>query len=97
MKKIAWFSLVCLLFIGSAGCVVAHPTTAPPPAKKEIRPAKPGPMYVWISGHWKWKGSQYVWVSGRWVRAPRGKVWVRGHWVKRRGHWVWIAGHWRRR
>jgi hypothetical protein len=97
MKKIVWFSLLGFLFIFIAGCVIAQPTTAPPPVKKEIRAAKPGPAFVWISGHWKWSGPGYTWVAGYWRRAPAGKVWVPGRWEKRGNHWVWITGHWKRR
>lgn len=97
MKKIALITLITMAFFVLAGCLVTHPTTAPPPAKKEIRSAKPGPMFVWITGHWKWTGSNYSWTSGHWLKAPKGKVRVQGHWKKRGGNWVWISGHWKRR
>ncbi len=83
-----------LLIVG--GCMVSSPSTAPPNPKKEIKPLKPGPHFVWIFGHWKWNGSRYIWISGHWAKNPAGKKWVTGHWVKRRGRWIYIKGHWRR-
>lgn len=95
MKKTAWCVLLIFIWVFIASCVVSHPTVAPPPPKNEVKTPKPGPNYVWISGHWKWTGGNYVWVSGHWTRAKPGKVWVPGHWEKRGNHWVWISGHWR--
>ena len=94
MKKFAWIVLLGFVLILFEGCIVSHPTTAPPPPKTEFRPTKPGSNYVWISGHWKWTGNHYKWVPGYWTKARRGKVWVKGHWEKRGPHWVWIKGHW---
>jgi hypothetical protein len=97
MKKTAWITLVCFLIVFIAGCVVTHPRLAPPPLKKEYRPAKPGPNHVWISGHWKWSGGSYKWVPGHWTKQKAGHVWVPGRWEKRGPRWVYIKGHWRRR
>jgi hypothetical protein len=68
----------------------------PPPAERqEVVPARPGPGWVWVRGHWAWRG-RWVWIRGHWARVPRaGAVWVPGHWVRRAGGWVWIEGHWR--
>ena len=97
MKKTAWILLVAFLFVFLAGCVIARPALAPPPLKKEVRTAKPGPNDVWISGNWKWNGGKYIWAPGRWVKARKGMTWVPGHWEKRGRHWVYIKGRWRRR
>ena len=97
MKKIAWLTLVIFVLILLGSCIVAGPIVAPPPLKKEVRSLKPGPNYVWISGHWKWTGSKYVWVSGYWSKAPKGKIWVPGHWKKKGRNWVWIPGHWKKK
>ena len=67
----------------------------PPPVKHEMRPPKPGPGAVWVSGHWKWDGNSYAWISGHWERHPKGH-WVPGHYAKRRHGWIWVPGHWRR-
>ncbi|MBN1221944.1 MAG: YXWGXW repeat-containing protein [Candidatus Aminicenantes bacterium] len=97
MKKIAWILLVSIIFVFIASCVVARPTVAPPPAKREVVRAKPGQSYVWISGHWKWTGSRYVWAPGHWEKGRKNHIWVPGHWEKRGRHWVYIKGHWKRR
>jgi len=68
----------------------------PPAVIVEVKPAKPGPNYIWISGHWVWRGGKFVWVHGHWVKKRRGYVWVPGHWVKKPRGWVWIGGHWKK-
>ena len=85
-----------ILIFSSVSCVTYRtPRQAPPPRKVVVRTAKPGPQYVWVQGHWTWRGGSYHWINGHWKKKKRGKVWVAGHWKKRRGRWVWVAGHWR--
>jgi len=64
-----------------------------------VKPASPGPRFVWIEGGWRWDKAikQYVWVEGHWVKLRRGREWVDGHWVDAQGGWKWIPGHWKRR
>ena len=99
---------VIATFVGLvlSGCVVAGPpepvvTSAPPPpppVQVEVIPVAPGPAYVWVPGHWFWRGRGYVWVPGYYaVPAQPGYVWVAPHWAPRRGGWVWVQGHWRAR
>ncbi len=85
-----------------AGCVVepraviAQPPP-PPPAPTETVPVAPGPAYVWVPGHWAWRGPHrgYVWVPGRYlVPAQPGYVWVPGRWAPGPAGWVWVEGHW---
>ena len=97
MKKTAYLLIICLIFVTVSACVVARPNVAPPPLKKEIRSAKPGPLYVWVDSYWRWTGSGYFWVKGHWTKAPRGKAWKQGRWEKRGAQWIWIKGHWKRR
>jgi len=94
--KIRSFLLALSMATLLAGCAAAVYVPDPPPARKtEARPAKPGPRYTWMEGHWKWNGHRYVWVSGKWMKAKAGKNWVPGHWKNTpRGH-VWVAGHWK--
>ncbi|MGH7321451.1 MAG: YXWGXW repeat-containing protein [Candidatus Rokuibacteriota bacterium] len=99
-------SLVGTLLV-LAGCVVAPPpgpvVAAPPPApvpQVEVTPPSPGPPYVWVAGHWVWRGPQhgYQWIPGRYVTPVQpGYLWVPGRWVPRPGGYVWVEGHWRRR
>lgn len=77
--------------------VVVQDAPAPPVV---LKPPKPGPDYVWVSGHYRWSGGQYAWVKGRWVAMQAGSVWVPGHYQWRvEGRWkvrVWVPGHWQR-
>jgi WXXGXW repeat (2 copies) len=101
MNNMRGAALLTLTFL-LAGCVVAQPVVQapppPPPLQGEIAPAAPGPAYVWVAGHWSWRGQArgYVWKPGRWAipEAP-GYVWVPGRWVPRHGGYAWIDGHWR--
>ncbi len=99
-------ALVAGAFLSVTGCArrtvvvvdsegdVVHVQSSPPPAKAEIRPPKPTPGAVWVSGHWKWNGHKYVWLPGHWNKKPGGKSWVGGHWAKKPGGWVWVPGRW---
>jgi hypothetical protein len=100
-----WQMLCGLLLFAATGCAVYEPVMVatpppPPPARVEAVPAQPGPAYVWVEGHWAWRGPRrgYVWVPGYWAvpHAP-GYVWMPGYWAPRPGGYVWIEGHWRLR
>src|SRR5262249_26511700 len=63
-------------------------------------PASPGPAYVWLPGHWAWRGARrgYVWGPGLDARpAPPAGVWGAAACAPRPGGWVWVEGHWRAR
>jgi hypothetical protein len=67
----------------------------PPAGPVEVVGVAPGPGYVWIGGHYAWRG-RWVWLRGYWSRLPRGyAAWVPGHWDHRARGWVWVEGHWR--
>jgi hypothetical protein len=97
--------LVGAALLALAGCVVEPPVVVheppPPPATRvEVVPASPGPGYVWVPGHWAWRGPRrgYVWVPGRYAMpAGPGYVWIPGHWAQGPAGWVWVEGHWRAR
>ena len=95
------------LLLVAAGCVATVSEQAvvltPPPIPVphvEVVPVQPGPAYVWVPGHWAWRGPHrgYAWIGGHWAvpQAPT-YVWVPGHWEPRRGGHVWVEGHWRQR
>ncbi len=68
-----------------------------PPALKTVkvvRPAKPYPNAVWISGYWAYRNGHYVWVKGYWVKPRPHYVFVRAHWQKTRYGWYFVPGHW---
>ncbi len=64
-------ALFCGLLVPVLGGCASAPPPPPPPRRVEVKPAKPGPNFVWVEGHWKWKGRR------------RGHVWVPGHWRRR--------------
>ena len=97
MKKflLALLSIIILVAFLFGCTATVYVPASPPPAKEEIKPPRPGPKAVWVSGHWKWSHSQYVWVPGHWAKNPKGH-WVKGHWKKTPRGWVWKKGRWRR-
>ncbi len=70
---------------------------APPVARVEVIPIRPGPYHVWQAGTWAWHPEgRYHWHPGRWVVPPQGRtVWVRDEWVSFQGSWHLVPGHWR--
>lgn len=94
-RRLLKFSVVLFLGIWLVGCGPTVVVKRPPPARTEVRPAKPYTNAVWVKGHWKWSGGRYVWVSGYWLKSRPGKTWVAGHWAQRGRGWVWVKGHWR--
>lgn len=111
--KMVKFNLVLLSFLllhaGMTSCSSrTYVSIPPPPARSEVRPAKPYDNAVWISGHWEWSGNEYVWKSGQWIKPAGGskkgsgnwnkpagaKKWVSGHWKKTSKGYVWVDGHW---
>ncbi|HEX4964034.1 MAG TPA: hypothetical protein VF173_24620 [Thermoanaerobaculia bacterium] len=86
---LALFSLVAILGftppasarVGvSIGIGVGLPVYfGPPPLRREVVYARPGPDYTWVGGYWDWRPAyhDYCWVGGRWVLpAFRDSFWV---------------------
>jgi hypothetical protein len=90
-----------------ATCLAAFPACAaasthlyvrvgPPAPIVEVRPARPGPEFVWVAGFHRWDGRAYVWTPGEWRRPPRARArWADGHWRHDRHGWYWVEGRWR--
>ncbi|NIM11224.1 MAG: BcpO-related WXXGXW repeat protein, partial [Candidatus Aminicenantes bacterium] len=86
LKKLFGFVLVLVFSFSLMNCAPPRPVREPPPRpRREARPPKPGPNYIWVSGHHVWRHGRWVWVSGHWVKKRPGMVWVQGHWEKRGG------------
>jgi hypothetical protein len=53
--------------------VAGSPETVTLPPSGEVAPPRPGPDYLWVPGHWAWRGRDlgYVWMPGRWVLPAR--------------------------
>jgi hypothetical protein len=75
-------------------CVNVHPVSS---RAVVVRPACPGPKYVWTSGNWVWspRANQYMYVEGRWMVPQPHAVWIDGHWKNTRYGWHWVPGHWK--
>ena len=72
----------------SVGISIGAP---PPPRVVKVRPAMPGPGFVWVDGYWYVVGHKYVWHAGYWTRPPyEGAVWVAPHHDGAR----WFDGYW---
>lgn len=92
------------------GVLFATPAFAAPPAPQvrvyvqigppapliDVRPAPPGPGFVWIAGYQRWNGRSHEWVPGRWERPPKKHAkWAPGQWKHDRRGWYWVDGRWR--
>ncbi len=75
ITMVAAFAAVCsglstpasaapLVTVTAPRVVVSTPTVV-------VRPARPGPQYVWVDGYWGRNArNQQVWVSGHWQHRP---------------------------
>ena len=72
---------VLLLAIGSAFAadVSLGIRIGPPPRPRvvRVRPAAPGPGFMWVDGYWYVAGTRYKWHDGYWSRPP----YESGRWV----------------
>jgi hypothetical protein len=101
--RASWVStttLVAALLLGSGPTAMAQPQErdhrqpkqAPPPPQAEQVKARPG--YVWVEGHYEYRGDNYVWVNGHWERARKDKRFRQGRWVLEGDYYVWTPGGW---
>lgn len=67
------------------------PTSPPPPL--QIEPVQVRSGFVWIGGHWEWRGG-WTWRRGHWERERPGHIWTPGRWDLVNGRYVWVAGRW---
>lgn len=95
MKKLFSFCLIAftiLLFVSCAPSVVA---VRPGPVTV-VRPLRPSPMHVWVSGSYVWRGGRYRYVDGYWALPRRHRqTYVEGYWKPVRRGYVWVPGYWR--
>ncbi|HUS28689.1 MAG TPA: hypothetical protein VMZ53_09270 [Kofleriaceae bacterium] len=64
-----------------------------PPAAR-IEQVQPRAGFVWIAGHWEWRGSSWQWVGGRWEAERANERWVPGTYEVRGGVSIYIEGRW---
>jgi hypothetical protein len=65
----------------------------PPPAPRvvAVRPASPGPDFMWVEGYWYPINGHYRWHEGYWAQPPYGGAhWVAAHHDGER----FFAGYW---
>jgi len=105
MKKLSSLLLVTLVASAASGCVVrtrghvrvapvavVEVEEAPPPPRTVVVETRPG--FVFVQGHWNYRGGRYVWLAGHWERERANHVWVQGRWERRGNRHVWVEGRW---
>ena len=96
-------NLLFALVIGCAGILTAGSAHAidlsigirigapPPPRVLAVRPASPGPGWLWVEGYWYPVAGRYRWHAGYWTRPPYpGAVWI----APRHDGERYFAGYW---
>lgn len=99
LSTLAAIAFITVVFSANTGHSQVVVKVRPPRPKVVVKkPARPGPKFVWIDGHWRWNRKQhkYVWVAGHWTQPKRGHKWIPGHWASVPGGHKWIPGHWAR-
>lgn len=98
-----FFGLICAVLL--AGLLGGTPNQAraagldifvelaPPNARRER--VRPRAGYIWVAGHYQWRGSRYLWQPGYYQRARRGEVYVQPRWVQNGNRWQYQRGNWR--
>ena len=82
LKAVAVVALVLgTVSVSSAQFSIGIRIGAPPaPRVVKVRPASPGPEFVWVDGYWYPNGNHYKWHAGYWTRPPyAGAHWVAPH------------------
>ena len=96
MKNSLIAVLISSFIIAIASCTVESGVVERRPADIVcVRPAAPGPEYVWVGGDWVWTGNTYRWHEGYWARTHQSRVYVNGHWDHVGNGWRWQKGHWK--
>ncbi len=70
LRKLFGLGSIVICLAGFISGCTYYIKEAPPPARVELRSARPYPRAVWIPGHWKWRGRRrrYIWIPGHWRR-----------------------------
>lgn len=89
--------LAVLLIVGSTVAANAQVIVkVQPRIPVVVRPAAPGPNYVWIDGGWVIRGGHYVYTNGYWTRPRHGYHYTKGYWNHSHGGYGWVPGRWSR-
>ncbi|MCA1582656.1 MAG: hypothetical protein LC796_14950 [Acidobacteria bacterium] len=77
------------------GLNVRITTGRPPAPRREVRPARPGPEYVWVGGFYDNDRGRYGWIPGRWERrAAPDAYWIPARYVRTARGTIYEPGHW---
>ena len=93
-KKTNWIT-GGLAALAAAGAMMSLPASAqtsinlqigtpPPPVRYEVMP-QPRRGYVWVPGHWEWRGNRHVWKAGYFLAARPGYYYQQPTWVQEGG------------
>ena len=69
--------------------------TPPPPVRYAVMP-QPRRGYVWVPGHWEWRGNRHVWKAGYYLAARPGYYYQQPTWVQEGNRWAYRGGGWNR-
>ncbi len=94
MKKYLLALSILSAFI-LTGCSAGYVATQPAEVTY-VRPAAPGPDYVWIGGEWEWSGGNYRWHEGSWQHGREGHTWKSGYWENSNKGYRWHKGGWQK-
>lgn len=69
--------------------------SAPPSARHEHKPPRPGRGFLWLKGSWGWHENDWTWMPGRWERpGQRGVKWVKARYRRDGNAWRYEPAHW---
>jgi WXXGXW repeat (2 copies) len=80
MKLLATMLLAGACMFGADLSIGIRIGAPPPPRVVAVRPASPGPGFLWVDGYWYPDGGHYKWHAGYWTRPPyAGAHWIAPH------------------
>jgi hypothetical protein len=99
MKKffIAAFAVIAIVISVSSCRSSAVVVSTPPPRPVYVRPATPGPGYIWVEGNYIRNGRGYIYKPGYWSVPPRryrASSYRPGYWAPRGNTYHWHRGRW---
>lgn len=80
-------------YVAVGGDWVVMEAQSAPPAYREERWA-PRAGFIWVKGHYEWRGGEWAWIPGHYERERAGYRYVEPRYEQRNGAWVTIGGTW---
>ena len=71
MKKSVFRLLLLAAVALPLSCTPSYAVRERPQEVVYLRPAPPGPDYVWVTGDWVWAGKKYEWHEGRYEKRRK--------------------------